>query len=405
MQILFCNYEYPPLGGGGGVLNAALAAELAKRHSVTVLTSRALGLPAESVELGVRILRAPVVLRREAAAATFASMAAYVITGTWAGRALLNRERYDVINTHFALPTGPVGYTLARLARTPNVLSVHGGDLYDPSKRSSAHRHAPLRACVRRIALAADAVVAQSRDTAANLRRYYAAEIEPSIIPLGIAPPPAVHAARVDFDFDERDVLLVTVGRLVKRKAVDQLIDIVAQLGSRRVKLVVIGSGPMDTLWRAHAHERGVAAQVRFMGAVSEEVKTQLLSLADLYVSTSQHEGFGLVYVEAMAAGLPVVCYATGGQRDFLCDGETGHVVQTNDLRSFAERCAELVQRPGRRAAIGRANRLRAREYFIDRCAERYESLFEAVIRNAAATSAAHGRAPAPPARYLPTRK
>ena len=87
MHILFCNYEYPPLGGGGGVLNAALAAELAKRHSVTVLTSRALGLPAESVELGVRILRAPVVLRREAAAATFASMAAYASSGhVWIAR-------------------------------------------------------------------------------------------------------------------------------------------------------------------------------------------------------------------------------------------------------------------------------------------------------------------------------
>src|SRR5690606_8766745 len=154
-------------------------------------------LPAESVEQGVRVLRAPVVLRREAAAATFASMAAYIVTGTWAGRTLLRRERFDVINTHFALPTGPVGYTLARLAAVPNVLSVLGDDLYVPSKLSWANRHAPLRACMRRIALAADAVVAQSRDTAANLRRYYAPEIEPSIIPLGIMPSRAAHAARI----------------------------------------------------------------------------------------------------------------------------------------------------------------------------------------------------------------
>ena len=385
MRILFCNYEYPPLGGGGGVVNAALAEELGKRHSVTVLTSRALGLPAESLSGGVRIMRAPVVLRRDAAAATFASMAAYVLTGTWAGRSLLRRERFDVINTHFALPTGPVGFALARTAAIPNVLTVHGGDLYDPSKRSSAHRHASLRYCVRRLAQAADAVVAQSRDTAANLRKFYAPELEPLIIPLGIAPPPAVHAARVDFDFDDRDTLLITVGRLVKRKAVDQLIDVLAELKNRRVKLIVIGSGPMGGIWQAHARERGVDGQVRFMGGVSDEVKTQLLSIADVYVSTSQHEGFGLVYVEAMAAGLPVVCYDTGGQRDFLHDGETGYVVTTNDRRTFAERCAELVRRPDRRVAIGRANRARARDYFIDRCAERYEALFESVLRRKAA--------------------
>jgi glycosyltransferase involved in cell wall biosynthesis len=80
-----------------------------------------------------------------------------------------------------------------------------------------------------------------------------------------------------------------------------------------------------------------------------------------------------------------VVCYCTGGQRDFLHDGETGYVVTTNDRRTFAERCAELVRRPDRRVAIGRANRARARDYFIDRCAERYEALFESVLRSKAA--------------------
>ncbi len=79
MKILFCNYEYPPLGGGGGVVMAALARELARRHSVTVLTSRALGLPGgESMEGGVRIVRAPVFFRRELAVANFPSMLAYV---------------------------------------------------------------------------------------------------------------------------------------------------------------------------------------------------------------------------------------------------------------------------------------------------------------------------------------
>ena len=60
LRILFCNYEYPPLGGGGGVINALLAEELAKKHDVTVLTSRCMGLPEESVENGVRIIRLPV---------------------------------------------------------------------------------------------------------------------------------------------------------------------------------------------------------------------------------------------------------------------------------------------------------------------------------------------------------
>src|SRR5690606_16087762 len=119
-----------------------LARELAQRHSVTVLTSHGLALPSESVDGGVRIIRVPVFFRRRHTVANFPSMLAYMVTGSIRGRRLVHSERFDLINTHFALPSGPVGALMSRAGRIPNVLSVHGGDLYDPSKRSSAHRHA-----------------------------------------------------------------------------------------------------------------------------------------------------------------------------------------------------------------------------------------------------------------------
>src|ERR1700759_617367 len=123
MKILFCNYEYPPLGGGGGVVMAALARELARRHSVTVLTSRALGLPAEDRDGGVRVVRAPVFFRKELAVANVPSMLAFLPMGALAAARL--HERFDVINTHFVVPTGPLGAWLARRRGIPNVLSVH----------------------------------------------------------------------------------------------------------------------------------------------------------------------------------------------------------------------------------------------------------------------------------------
>ena len=115
MRILFCNYEYPPLGGGGGVVMAALARELAQRHTVTVLTSRALGLPGESVEGAVRVVRAPVFFRRELAVANFPSMMAYLPMAGLRGLTLRGSGGFDVINTHFVVPTGPLGHALGRL--------------------------------------------------------------------------------------------------------------------------------------------------------------------------------------------------------------------------------------------------------------------------------------------------
>lgn len=395
MRILFCNFEYPPLGGGGGVINAALAAELAKRHDVTVLTSGGWALPAEEVVDGVQIVRVPVIFRRQRAVANFPSMLAYVALGTLAGRRLVARTAFDLINTHFALPTGPVGHAIARAAGVPNVLSVHGGDLFDPSKRSSAHRHAVLRAVVRRLAVGADAVVAQSSDTRENLKRYYAPEVHPQIIPLGITPPSLVHASRETFGFHEDDVLLIGIGRLVARKRFERLIAAVERMGDRRVKLLLVGDGPKGAELRAEAARRGVADRIRFFGAVDEATKYALLSLADLYVSTSDHEGFGLVFLEAMASGLPIVCGDRGGQRDFLIDAESGYLVPPGDLGRFVDRCKWLIEHPFERRVMGEANRRRAPDFFIGRCAERYEELFEAVVKMHAQSRGVDARAAA----------
>jgi len=376
MRILFCNFEYPPLGGGGGVSNALLAQEMAKRHQVTVLTSQALGLPAERMENGVKVIRVPVYFRGQEAAANLVSMLMFVPMGIKVGKKLLKTQSYEVINTHFVLPTGPVGDALARFAGVPNVLSLHGGDLYDPSKVTSPHRHPLLRTWVRRLLRRADVVVGQSSNTLQNMRRYYTPEIAGARIPLGIQRPKVEAASRHTYGLKEDDVLLVTVGRLVGRKAVHQLIATVDGLKQERVRLLIIGTGPEERNLKEEAAKRAAGNRILFMGHVDEAEKFRVLHMCDLYVSTSQHEGFGLVFLEAMACGLPVVCYSFGGQTDFLEDGKTGYLVDLNDKEYFQNRCLLLIRDPERRAHMGRHNCRRVEEYYIENCALKYEHTF-----------------------------
>lgn len=385
MNILICNYEYPPLGGGGGVVTAQLVEQLARRHDVTVLTSRAFDLQEESVENGAHILRVPVLGRTRKAAGSLPSLLSYVPMAIRRGKALMQSQSFDVINTHFAVPTGPVGDVLARHAGIPNILSVHGGDLYDPSKFMSPHRHWILRRLIRGLLTRADRVVGQSSNTNANVGRFYTDDVEPQLIPLGIERPTIRPAARADYGLDQDDVLLATVGRLVARKALGQLLDQLAGLSEKtgqRVKLLVIGTGPEEAALNAKAAELGIAGQVQFLGALSDQEKFDVLGMADLYVSSSQHEGFGLVFLEGMAAGLPVICYDHGGQTDFLVDGETGYLVPLNDKEMLARRVRELVVDAALRQKIADANRQRVERYFIEAMAEAYEELFEACIRD-----------------------
>jgi glycosyltransferase involved in cell wall biosynthesis len=382
VKILFCNYEYPPLGGGGGIINALLAEELATCHEVTILTSQGLGLPRESIVNGVRVVRVPVYFRYQRDVANIPSMFAYMMMGKRAKGRLFGKTSYDIINTHFIIPSGPVGDALSRYERIPNVVSVHGGDLYDPSKKTSPHRHWLLRRWIRTLLRRADGVVGQSKNTLENMRRYYTPEIKGVRIPLGIQRPPQGVAERREYGLRKSDTLLITVGRLVARKAVEQLITLVKRLPGDNVRLLIVGTGPEEGRLRRQAQQSGIGDRIHFMGHVDEGEKFRILRMSDLFVSSSQHEGFGLVFLEAMACGLPVVCYDHGGHTDFLSNGKTGYVVELNDLEGLGSACGELLGNWELRQELASYNIKEVEAYFIDQCTKQYERVFEKIIES-----------------------
>lgn len=381
MRILYCNYEYPPLGGGGGVINKQIAEELAKRHTVDVLTSQGMDMPSFSVENGVNVYRVPVFFRSRQAAANLPSMLAYLPSGYRTGSRLIRDNSYDIINTYFAIPSGPLGGWLSNKANIPNVLSVHGGDLYDPSKFLSPHRHFLLRSIVKKVLSNADVVVAQSSNTVNNVHEFYDNRLDCKCIPLGIVrQQQAVDSPRSRFNLKNDDIALVTVGRLVTRKGLNQLLNIVKQFNKSNIHLFIIGSGSQLEPLKLQAQELSIANQIHFLGQVNEKEKLEVLQMSDFYVSTSQHEGFGIVYLEAMAAGLPVICYDYGGQTDFLSSDSTGYVVKLNDETAFLHACNTLINEPEARRRIGDHNQHAVEAFYIDNCAAQYEALYEKTI-------------------------
>lgn len=380
MNILTFNYEYPPVGGGGGVVHALIAEELARRHRVVVVTSRVGKLATQEVVNGVEVHRVPVIGRSDPAAAPVISMLAYPPSAWLAATRLIRRERFDVVNGHFAIPTGPVSLPAARLAHVPHILSLHGGDIYDPSKRLSPHRFAVLRYTVTRVLRWSDVVIAQSTNTRDNVYRYYPYRGAVEIVPLGIRIPAVTPAPRSSLGLPEGVFLLVTVGRLVPRKAVDELLRILARPGFQSLHLAVIGAGPELSPLQALAGQLRLGSRVHFLGRLSEEAKWQVLMASNAYASTTMHEGFGLVYVEAMAAGLPVVTYDNGGQTDFLADGVTGRLVSAGHQDDMADALAALAANPEAARQMGEANRSRAERHRIEVCAAAYEQIFEHAV-------------------------
>jgi glycosyltransferase involved in cell wall biosynthesis len=308
-------------------------------------------------------------------------MFAYLPTGLARGLQLGGTGAFDVVNTHFVVPSGPLGQVLAKWYRVPNVLSVHGGDLFDPSKRSSPHLHAPLRTAVRSMLRSADAVIGQSSDTIRHVNDLYGVQRDVGMIPLGIERPASIaNSSRETFGIPENAFVLVTIGRLVARKATTQLVDALALSELPNAHLLIVGEGPDREAIERRASERGVAERVHLLGQVSEADKHAALGCADAFVSTSQHEGFGLVFLEAMAFGLPVLCYDRGGQTDFLKSNETGFVAPLNDEAAFVQALKALHDDRVARVRFGQHNLELVENYFIDSCARRYEEVFGQAI-------------------------
>lgn len=380
INVLIINYEYPPLGGGGGVATYDLAIEWAKQGSVDVLTSSFRDLPRYETVEGVTIHRVPALMRKSRDAASFVSMFSYVFFALIKGYRLCRKNRFDVINTHFAVPSGPIGYVLGKIFSIPNVLSLHGGDIYDPSKKMSPHRNFFFKRVVKFILNRADDVVAQSSNTRNNTITYYNPVKEIAVIPLAFHPPVIPKVKKKDLPFNEKDFNIVTIGRLVKRKAMDVLIQSLAGISVKGIRLHILGDGPEGEYLKNLAEELNVSDKVNFAGYVDDDAKYVYLSNSRLFALTSLHEGFGIVYMEAMYCGLPIVCANNGGQVDFLEHEQNALLIDVGDISACRTSITRFYKEKALYSRCAGNNTQKIKKFYAEAISEQYIARFRSLV-------------------------
>lgn len=382
MKILIVNYEFPPLGGGGGIGTYYIGKELARENEVDILTTGYQNLAKTEIRNRMKIYRVPVLLRKELATATITSMVSYFFSSVYYGKKLLKANKYDVINTWFAIPSGPTGMYLSKSTKIPNVLTVIGGDIYDPSKWYSAHRkfNFLLHSTVKQVINSADAVIAISTDVKNRVYQYYNVPKKIEIIPLAIDEPIYTPVSRTMLNLNEQDFYLITVARLIKRKGLHYLLESLACLQYPDIKLLIIGEGPEQNSLSALAEKLGIAEKVIFLGPIFGEKKFQYLANSDVFVLPSLHEGLGLVFLEAMSVGLPIIASDAGGQTDFLEHNKTGFLVPIGDVEKLAESIRTLYHNAEQRKQMGIHNKEIVRNYFSENIAKKYKNLFDNIV-------------------------
>jgi glycosyltransferase involved in cell wall biosynthesis len=275
-------------------------------------------------------------------------------------------EPVDVVHAHFWM-SGLASMRAARPGGTPVLQTFHALGSVKRRQQGSHDTSPPARiALERRLCRSVDRVIATCRDEVAELRRMGLPPDRASIIPCGVdtdafRPTPAVTAP----GGPHRPRLLV-IGRIVERKGVGNVIEALAHLPG--VELVVaggpapdlVGTDPQVVRLRRLARRLGVEDRVRFLGSVGRPDLPALTCSADVVVAVPWYEPFGIVPVEAMACGRPVVGSAVGGLLDTVVPGVTGELVPPRRPDLLAPVLRDLLADPARRAAYGRAGRERA---------------------------------------------
>lgn len=264
----------------------------------------------------------------------------------------LHAERpFDVLHAHMLPRDGHAGLLIARKLGIPFVLTVHGTDIFHyfiPGKKPWGRNI--------RIARQADALVAVSSlllSRVAPYRERGLSRIVPNGVDLSLIPEKCRNVPH----------RILSVGTLKARKCMDRTLEAFARISGEwpDATLTIIGIGPMEGQLRERARQLGLADRVTLTGGLPHEEVLRRMSESDVFVLPSWGEGYGIVYIEAMAAGMIAVGAENEGIADTITDGVNGFLVPAGDTdavetvlrRIFRDEKALLpLREAGRQAAL-----------------------------------------------------
>jgi glycosyltransferase involved in cell wall biosynthesis len=373
--------------GGPAIQAVTLTHELASRRYETTLVHGREG-PAEgnmqhlADHLGVRPVFVPSLQRAISGRDVLALLAL---------RRLLNATRPHVLHTHAAKAgaLGRLATLLVRPSHRPRV-TVHTFHGHVFAHYFSARKTNLFRLVERTLARRTTVLVAVSDEVKADLVRLRIAPPEQiAVIPLGfdLRPfafnGPGAAARRSDsrarFGLALDDRVVTIVARLVRIKRVDRFLAIARRLTDlERVRFMVVGDGELAEELRGSADARAVAERAVWTGLQRD--MSAVYAASNIVVSTSDNEGTPVSLIEAQAAGLPVVAADVGGVRTVVGDGETGRLVDPDDLDGFASAVRDILLDPDLARQLGEGGRIAATRFGLDRLVNDLDALYQDLL-------------------------
>lgn len=286
----------------------------------------------------------------------------------------LHKEKpFDIVHAHMLPRDGHAGLLMSRALGIPAALTVHGTDIFhyfipgkEPWKRNI------------RIARDVDALMAVSSLLMSRVLPYRGEEKLSRVVQNG------VDLSLVPTDEKKKPRSVISVGTLKARKCMDRTLEAFARLADEYpdATLTIVGIGEMEGQLRARIGQLGLRERVTLTGGLPHEEVLRRMAQSDLFVLPSWGEGYGIVYIEAMAAGCIAVGAKDEGIADTITDGENGFLVPAGDIDETERVMRQVFAKPERYEALRRKGIQAARGLTWARNAEQTAEVYREAIEH-----------------------
>lgn len=360
MNILLLNYEYPPIGGGAGVMSKKLVDYLIKRkHTVTVVTMGAHEIPHRDIQDGVVIIRTrnpkKYLFRTTVFEAIF-----YVLSGFFEVVKLRKSFKFDIIHAHFILPTGPLAYIFSKVYKIPYIITAHGSDIPNHSEDKVVFLHKftkpILKLIVKNSYMTVVPSVSLKNELITNVRNFENIKIIGNGIEKDIF---------AGVSIADKKNLIISVARLGSEKGIDDAVAAYSKIDNSQMRdwsYEIIGDGPYRNKLELLASKS--KNKIIFRGWIPY-MSSRYISVykeGAIMVLPSYTESFSMSLLEAMMNKCAIIASNIPPLKKLL--GECALFVEPGNVDMIKKHLELLMKSPNERRRLGKKAYRRARKTY-----------------------------------------
>ena len=344
VKILILNYEYPPLGGGAGVVSKYHAEGLAERgYKVTVVTTWFKG--EKEIELKENLKIIKLKSRRKY---DFKSTPDEWISWIFQSKTFLSKylikNRFDYCFAHFALPGGEVARFIQSKFKLPFAIISHGQDIPWFFPKQMFKYHIITYFWIKKICNKADKLILLTEAMKENADRFMGKQKTKNIIiPNGCKTKLFVPNVKNKSDI----FTILFVGRLVDQKDPLTFLKAIAQIDKKlQFKILILGDGPLYKKMQTFIKNKNIEKKVNFVGWVSKQELVAYYQKAHVLVSTSQDEAMSIAALEALSTGIYMISTPVSGNTELIKQGINGDFIEFKNSLQLAQKLEQCIKNP-----------------------------------------------------------